>query len=318
MGKKSRSLNENKESKSMKIPDYVCLKEKYKCDKCIFNEEKRNKRHLYRFPHNLKYMFSNCNGEPNRRTQCKKRCWFFSDLFSLITAAVIVVVLIALFSHLKSLMLAIAYTIIFAVGLDIVCCIIEYVVDKIFEGIEKMRRKNYDKKVENIEAVNREKEREIERQKEKEKELYKDIDEAKKLFSSLSKDYLNKIKKNDKSGRFPELKKEVYKKYKELLENISSLLKIITLENFYLSEVRTLFQVYIPKLCEHITSYAQKVEKETETEEQIEQLAKLLESFNAKIIQVRENLNSSDSESLVYKMQALREVVSSTKYKEED
>lgn len=315
MGTKSQSVKEQKE---MKMPDYVCLKEKYKCDKCMFNKEKGSKYHRYRFPYNLKYMFSNCNGEPKRRTQCKKRCWFISDLFSLITAAIIVVVFIALFSHLKSLMLAIAYTTIFAVGLDIVCCIIEYVVDKIFEGIEKLRRKNYDQKVENIEAVNREREREIERQKEKKKELYKDIEEAKKLFSSLSTEYLSKIKKTDKSERFPELKKEVCKKYKELLKNMSSLLKIITLENFYLSEVRTMFQVYIPKLCEHITLYAEKVEKETETEEQIEQLTKLFESFNAKIIQIRENLNNSDSESLVYKMQALREVVSSTKYKEED
>lgn len=302
----------------MKMPEYVCLKEKYKCENCVFNKENKDKYYRYEFPHNIKYMFSTCKANPCKRTQCKKRCWFISDLFSLITAAVVVVAFIAIFSHVQSLMLSLAYTIPVAVVFDIICCIIEYVVDKIFEGIEKLRRYNYDKKVENIETVNKEIKKEKERQKENEKALYKDIENAKKLFDDLSSEYLSKMKQIGKSENFPELKKEVYKKYKELLKNIESLLRKITLENFYLSEVKTFFQVYLPNLCQNITIYAQKVENETETKEQIDQLNKLLESFNTKSVQIRENLDKSDAESLVYKMQALREVIGATKNKQED
>lgn len=68
----------------------------------------------------------------------------------------VVIAFIAIFSHVQSLMLSLAYTIPVAVVFDIICCIIEYLVDKTFEGIEKLRRYNYDKKVENIEAVNKE------------------------------------------------------------------------------------------------------------------------------------------------------------------
>lgn len=71
-------------------------------------------------------------------------------------------------------------------------------------------------------------------------------------------------------------------------------------------------------MCQNITIYAQKVENETETKEQIDQLNKLLESFNTKSVQIRENLDKSDAESLVYKMQALREVIGATKNKQED
>lgn len=309
------NLVEQPNVKEIKMPDYVCLKEKYKCKKCIFNNKNRNKRYKYGFPHNIKYMFSTCKANPYKRTQCKKRCWFISNLFTLSTGAIVVIAFIVIFSHLQSLMLSLVYIVPVIVILDIICCIIEYLVDKTFEGIEKLRRYNYDKKAENIEKVNKEKEKEKQRQKEKEKELYKDIENAKKVFADLSSQYLSKMKEINKSDNFLEIKKEVYKKYKELLKNVDSLLKKITLENFYLSEVRTFFEVYLPKLCEYITNYA---ENENETEEQIEQLNKLIESFNTKVTQIKENLDKSEVECLIYKMQALREVISGTKNEQED
>lgn len=315
---KNPNLGKKQFETEMKMPEYICLKEKYKCENCVFNKKNKDKRYWYVFPHNIKYMFSTCKANPSKRTQCKKRCWFISNLFNLITAVVVVIAFIAIFSHVQSLMLSLAYTIPVAVVFDIICCIIEYLVDKTFEGIEKLRRYNYDKKVENIEAVNKEIAKEKERQKENEKELYKDIENAKNLFADLSSQYLSKMKEISKSENFPEQKKQVYKKYKELLKNIESLLRKITLGNFYLSEVKTFFQVYLPNLCQNITIYAQKVENETETKEQIDQLNKLLESFNTKVTQIKENLDKSDAESLVYKMQALREVILTTKNKQED
>lgn len=318
MKDKRRNIEKQQLETEIKMPEYISLREKYKCDQCIFNSRNKINRYYYSFPRNLKYMFSTCKGEPCKRTQCKKRCWLFSDLFSLVTALILVIAFISISTHIQSLMLSLAYTIVFAVGLDILCCIIEYVVDKIFEGTEKLRRKNYDKKVENLEAINNEKIKEEERQKERKSELYKDINEAKKLFNNLSNEYLNRLKESNKSNKFIDIKKDIYKKYEELLKNIGDLLKCITLENFYLSEVKTLFQVYIPKLCDHITIYSQKAENENETQEQVEQLAKLLDSFNTKVIQIKENIDKADSESLVYKMQALREVISSKKYKQED
>ncbi len=315
---KNPNLGKKQFETEMKMPEYICLKEKYKCENCVFNKKNKDKRYRYVFPHNIKYMFSTCKANPSKRTQCKKRCWFISNLCNLITAVVVVIAFIAIFSHVQSLMLSLAYTIPVAVVFDIICCIIEYLVDKTFEGIEKLRRYNYDKKVENIEAVNKEIAKEKERQKENEKELYKDIENAKNLFADLSSQYLSKMKEISKSENFPEQKKQVYKKYKELLKNIESLLRKITLGNFYLSEVKTFFQVYLPNLCQNITIYAQKVENETETKEQIDQLNKLLESFNTKVTQIKENLDKSDAESLVYKMQALREVILTTKNKQED
>lgn len=308
----------NTNLEEMKMLDYVCLGERYSCDKCIFNSKNKKNQYEYCFPYNLKYKFSNCNGNPCKRTQCKKRNWPFSTLLNLITAVIIVIAFIAILAQVQILALALAYTIAFSIGLDIVCCIIEYSVDKAWECAEKLRRRNYDKKVEKIEAINREKEMEKERKKERDNQLYKDIDEAKQVFSELSNKYLKKLRvKSDKEDGFIDLKYEVYKKYRELLKNIEAMLKRITVKDIQLSEVRTLFKIYIPNLCENINLYEQEVKGGNETKEQIQQLIRLLESFNIKVNQIKENLNNSDSESLVYKMQALRGVISQTKNEED-
>ena len=292
------------------IPDYISLREKYKCDKCSLNKRNviSNKR--------LKYLFSTCDGEPCKRTQCKKRSWFFSDLFSLLTAAIVVIAFICIFSHFQDLLLALAWTIIFVIGMDSICCLFEYVVDNTFENIEKLRRKNYDKKVAEIEALNQEKIKEAEKKKEKEAEVYKDINAAKYLVSSLSNEYFDRLKEVFyKSKMLKEKKQAVLKVYKELLENIESLLEYINLENFYFSEIKVFFQVHLPKLMEYIIIYIESVENDKETEEQLEELRKLLESFNTRVIDIKENLKNSDVEDLIYKMQALRKVVSHINYK---
>lgn len=291
------------------IPDYVSLRQKYNCDKCKLN--RRNAEYCYRFPQRLKYIFSTCYGVPCKRTQCKKRCWFFSDLFSVLTAAIIVIAFIGAFSYFQDLLLTLAYTILFAVGMDIICCFIEYAVDKIFENIEKFRRKRYDNKVADIDAINQERIREAEKQKERENAIYKDINDAKDLFSSFSNDYLDKINEvYNNSEEWKKLNKELLKVYKEFLNNLESLLKHITLDNFYFSEIKMLFQIHLPKLKEYLTLYIESAEKNKETDIQIIELTKLLASFNIRIIRIKENLNSSEAESLIYKMQALREVVS--------
>ena len=299
------------------IPDYISLKEKYKCDTCKLNE--KNVQYHHGFLQSLKYIFFTCNGEPCRRTQCKKRCWLFSDLFCLGTTAIIVIAFFCIFFHFQDLMLSLAWTIIFAIVMDLICCFIEYVVDKFFENIERLRRKRYDKKVADIEAINQEKMREAEKMKEKEAEIYKDINAAKELFSSLSNEYFDRLKEaTDKSKMTKAYKKSILNLYKELLKNIQSLLKHINLENFYFTEVKVFFQIHLPKLIECIIIYIESVEDEKETTEQIDELIKLLESFNNKAIWIQENLNNSDAENLIYKMQALREVVSNAHYKEDE
>lgn len=310
---------ENSNSEETKIPNYVCLCEKYGCDKCICNSINKKKQYEYCFPYNLKYKLSNCKGNPCKRTQCKKRSLPVSAVFNLITAAIIIIAFKAILAQVQILALALAYTVAFLIGLDVVCCIIEYVVDKFWEYAEILRRRKYDKKVENLEAINRQKEMEEERQKERENQLYKDIDEANQIFAELSNEYLKKLRvKSNQEDGFIDLKYEIYKKYKELLKNIEALLKRLTVKNIQLSEVKTLFKVYIPNLCDNVNLYEQKIKGESETKEQIYQLIRLLETFNTKVNQIKENLNNLDSESLEYKMQELREkVISQTKYKED-
>lgn len=319
MEDKIHNVEENQTvDQEMKVPDYVLLEEKYKCKNCKWN--KWNSRYAYSFPYTLVRDFM-CDGNPQKRTECTKRCWLFADLFSLITAAIIVIAFFVIYAHTQEVLLSLAYTIIFGVAMDIVCYSIERGVDKLFESIEKSRKKKYDKKIENLKAINQAKLEEAERQKEKEEDTYKDINAARLLFINLSKEYsfikMKMEQKSDKPVKFPELKEELCNKYNEFLENTYSLLELITLDNFYFSEIKVLFQIHLPKLKEYITLYLESVEDDKETDSQIEELTKLFESVSIRIMQIEKNLKDSDSESLVHKMQALREVVSSTNYKEE-
>ena len=201
--------------------------------------------------------------------------------------------------------------------MDAICSVIEWGVDKIFENWEILRKKRYDQKIEDMEAINEQKKQEEEREKERQKELYKDIDEAKLLYSEFlkDKDKLKKLLNN--AERFLEQKGELYSTYKEFLSNMKTLLDQVNLNNFYYSEIRTLFQFHLPELKVNIKLYIETVKKNKETEMQIKEMIKLLSSFNSRIVSIQDNLNNSDAENLVYKMQALREVISYTKNKEE-
>ena len=295
------------------MPDYISLIEKYKCDTCRLNANN------VPYHHGFLQRLATCDGEPFKRTQCKKRCWLFSDLFCLVTATIIVISFFWIFSQLQSLILSLAWTIIFTIVMDCICCLIEYAVDEIFEGLERIRRQKYDNKVADIEAINREKIKEVEKQKEREFEIYKDINDARELVASLSNEDFERLKEiSNKSERAKENKKELLTIYKELLKNIQSLLEHINLKNFYFSEIKVLFQIHLPKLREYIIIYIEAVEGEKETDEQIEELIKLLESFNTKVISIQEYLNNSNTEELIYKMKALRVVVSRSHHKEEE
>lgn len=307
-----RNMQEDVTFEEISMPPYVELKEKYKCDKCKYN--KKNAEYRYKFPEALKYIFADCKANPHKRTECKKRCSLISTLFSILTAAILILAYLVIFSHTNSWLSALPWTIIFGVALDIVCYLIELGVDKIFENIEKMRRNNYDKKVENIEAINRQKRQEARKQKEKEELVYKDINEANSLFSELSKTY--KTAKKRKKNSFPELNEELMSSFEEFIKSLESLLSHINLDNFYYSDIKIFFQIHLPKLKEYIMIYLTNVEDGKETEQQIKELIKLLERFNTKAIQLRENLINSNAESLVYKMQALGDVVSTTRYRE--
>ena len=309
---------EHNTTKEMSIPDYVTLKQKCKCDTCKLN--RKNVPYRYTYPQKLKYIFCNCSGEPMKRTQCKKRCRIFSTLFNLSTATIIVGVFGILFMHLQDIFLAFMFTVIFGVGMDIICCIIEYFIDKIFDNIEKFRRKKYDKKLENLEIVKQARQKELERKKKEEKALYKDINDAKKLVSDLSQyvDKLKNLSEIEMEKEFRKLKKENLKTYKELLKNVQVLLVEVTLENFYFPEIKKLFQIQLPYLIQYIRTYIEHVENDKVSEAEIKELTKLLESFNTLVISIVENLKNSDSENLVYKMQALREVITHRQSTEED
>lgn len=294
------------EDKEITIPEFVCLKDKYKCFECKLNK------YNVSYKKRLQRLFATCSGKPSRRTQCKKRCWFFADLFSIVTAIIVVIAFFCIYSHFQKLLISIAWTIIFAIGMDIICCLIEFGLDKAFESLEKLRKSNYEKKVENLEAIKRQKMKEEERQQEKEKELYKGINEAKEMFESLSNEYFDRLKNITSKSKLDDVnvkKKKLLRSYKDFLKNVEDLLEHVNLNNFYLSEVKVLFQIHLPKLIEYISIYIEAVETGKEIESQVEELTKLLETFTEKVAWIKENLNNSEAENLIYKMQALREVI---------
>lgn len=302
----------NDDSKNISFPDYVTLRQKYGCDNCKYNKDNAPYSYYrYSLRSRIKKLFATCNGEPCKRTECKKRCWLVSDLFSLVTAAVIIIAFLFIFHLLNNLLLTLAILFIVIIVMDIICYGIESIVDKIFEGVEKLRRRNYDQKIADMEAINEQKVREEQRQKEEEEAVYKDINEAKNIYTDLSSKYKDKMKQVcRKSKRFPELKEQLYATYRQFLNNSETLLSKITLDNFYYSEIKVLFQFHIPELINNIKLYIKTAEEENETETQIKELIKLLESFIMQINQICNNLNNSESENLVYKMQALREIIS--------
>ncbi len=300
----------NDDSKKISFPEYVTLRQKYGCDNCKYNKENAPY-FISNFRERIKKLFATCKGNPCKRTECKKRCWLFSDLFSLATAAVIIIAFLFIFYLVNNLILTLAFLFIVIVVMDIICCGIESIVDKIFESVEKLRRRKYDQKIADMEAINKQKVREEQRQKEEEEAIYKDINEAKDIYLCLSSKYKNKMKQVCyKSKRFPELKEQLYATYKQFLNDSETLLSKITLDNFYYSEIKVLFQFHIPELINNIRLYIKTAEEKNETQPQIEELIKLLESFNMHINKICDNLINSESENLVYKMQALREVIS--------
>ena len=108
-------MGKNKEEpiiqeKEITIPEFVCLKDKYKCFECKLNK------YNVSYKKRLQRLFATCSGKPSRRTQCKKRFWFFTDLFSIVTAIIVVIAFFCIYSHFQKLLISIAWTIIFAIG----------------------------------------------------------------------------------------------------------------------------------------------------------------------------------------------------------
>ena len=287
-----------KEDKQLEMPEYVTLEQKYNCKEC-----KLNKRYN-------KGTFAKCMGNPATRSDCIKRSKIFLLLFNIVTGIIIAVAYIWIYSKQKDLLLSLAYTIIFMVGMDIISSLIEFAVDKIFEKFEKFRENSYKKKVENLKMLRRQQEEEEHNQQEKEKKKYEEIDEAKKLFFRLEKEYFDNLEDAiSKSQIDKENKKNFFKKYQNFLKSIKDLLEQVNTKNYYVSEVKILFQVHLPKLMEYIDVYVDAIETDKESKSQREELAKLLEAFTEKAIWTKDNLNKAQAENLVYKMQALREVV---------
>ena len=290
---------ENMAVKEIKMPKYVTLYEKYKCYDCKLNR--------YHFINNTS---AKCEGSPSKRTECIKRTKPFSIIYNIVTGIIIAVAFILIYSRLKDLLLSLAYIVIFMVGMDIFSNLIGFAIDKIFEKIEKSRRKSYEQKVENLKAMERQKEEEKQRQQEKENEKYKEINEAKEFFFRLSNEDFENLKKAiNKSQIDKENKKDFLNKYKNLLKSMENLLEHVNSKNFHLSEIKVLFRIHLPKLEEYIETYIEAIETNKESESQREELSKLLEAFTDRIIWIKENLKKAEAENLVHKMQALREVV---------
>ena len=294
-----KKSEENMAVKEIKMPKYVTLYEKYKCYDCKLNR--------YHFINNTS---AKCEGSPSKRTECIKRTKPFSIIYNIVTGIIIAVAFILIYSRLKDLLLSLAYIVIFMVGMDIFSNLIGFAIDKIFEKIEKSRRKSYEQKIENLKAMERQKEEEEQRQQEKENEKYKEINEAKEFFFRLSNEDFEKLKKAiNKSQIDKENKKDFLNKYKNLLKSMENLLEHVNSKNFHLSEIKVLFQIHLPKLEEYIETYIEAIETNKESESQREELSKLLEAFTDRIIWIKENLKKAEAENLVHKMQALREVV---------
>ena len=294
-----KKSEENMAVKEIKMPKYVTLYEKYKCYDCKLNR--------YHFINNTS---AKCEGSPSKRTECIKRTKPFSIIYNIVTGIIIAVAFILIYSRLKDLLLSLAYIVIFMVGMDIFSNLIGFAIDKIFEKIEKSRRKSYEQKIENLKAMERQKEEEEQRQQEKENEKYKEINEAKEFFFRLSNEDFENLKKAiNKSQIDKENKKDFLNKYKNLLKSMENLLEHVNSKNFHLSEIKVLFQIHLPKLEEYIETYIEAIETNKESESQREELSKLLEAFTDRIIWIKENLKKAEAENLVHKMQALREVV---------
>ena len=294
-----KKSEENITVKEIKMPKYVTLYEKYKCYDCKLNR--------CRFINNTS---AKCEGSPSKRTECIKRTKPFSIIYNIVTGIIIAVAFILIYSRLKDLLLSLAYIVIFMVGMDIFSNMIGFAIDKIFEKIEKSRRKSYEQKIENLKAMERQKEEEEQRQQEKENEKYKEINEAKEFFFRLSNEDFENLKKAiNKSQIDKENKKDFLNKYKNLLKSMENLLEHVNSKNFHLSEIKVLFQIHLPKLEEYIETYIEAIETNKESESQREELSKLLEAFTDRIIWIKENLKKAEAENLVHKMQALREVV---------
>lgn len=294
-----KKSEENMAVKEIKMPKYVTLYEKYKCYDCKLNR--------YHFINNTS---AKCEGSPSKRTECIKRTKPFSIIYNIVTGIIIAVAFILIYSRLKDLLLSLAYIVIFMVGMDIFSNMIGFAIDKIFEKIEKSRRKSYEQKIENLKAMERQKEEEEQRQQEKENEKYKEINEAKEFFFRLSNEDFEDLKKAiNKSQIDKENKKDFLNKYKNLLKSMENLLEHVNAKNFHLSEIKVLFQIHLPKLEEYIETYIEAIETNKESESQREELSKLLEAFTDRIIWIKENLKKAEAENLVHKMQALREVV---------
>ena len=294
-----KKSEENMAVKEIKMPKYVTLYEKYKCYDCKLNR--------YHFINNTS---AKCEGSPSKRTECIKRTKPFSIIYNIVTGIIIAVAFILIYSRLKDLLLSLAYIVIFMIGMDIFSNLIGFAIDKIFEKIEKSRRKSYEQKVENLKAMERQKEEEKQRQQEKENEKYKEINEAKEFFFRLSNEDFENLKKAiNKSQIDKENKKDFLNKYKNLLKSMENLLEHVNAKNFHLSEIKVLFQIHLPKLEEYIETYIEAIETNKESESQREELSKLLEAFTDRIIWIKENLKKAEAENLVHKMQALREVV---------
>ena len=302
-----KKSEENMAVKEIKMPKYVTLYEKYKCYDCKLNR--------YHFINNTS---AKCEGSPSKRTECIKRTKPFSIIYNIVTGIIIAVAFILIYSRLKDLLLSLAYIVIFMVGMDIFSNLIGFAIDKIFEKIEKSRRKSYEQKIENLKAMERQKEEEEQRQQEKENEKYKEINEAKEFFFRLSNEDFENLKKAiNKSQIDKENKKDFLNKYKNLLKSMENLLEHVNSKNFHLSEIKVLFQIHLPKLEEYIETYIEAIETNKESESQREELSKLLEAFTDRIIWIKENLKKAEAENLVHKMQALREVIH-VKEQEED
>ena len=299
-----KKSEENITVKEIKMPKYVTLYEKYKCYDCKLNR--------CRFINNTS---AKCEGSPSKRTECIKRTKPFSIIYNIVTGIIIAVAFILIYSRLKDLLLSLAYIVIFMVGMDIFSNLIGFAIDKIFEKIEKSRRKSYEQKIENLKAMERQKEEEEQRQQEKENEKYKEINEAKELFFRLSNEDFKNLKiafaKNTviNKGLKNTNQKFLLIEYKNFLKSIEELLEHVNYKNFHLSEIRVLFQIHLPKLEEYIETYIEAIETNKESESQREELSKLLEAFTDRIIWIKENLKKAEAENLVHKMQALREVV---------
>ena len=280
-------------AKSNDYPSFIGLPVIMRCRDCLYDEDDciyhpdRDRSYFY---HGIRYVLTS-------KMQCPRFRSKVSVIKGIVEFGLAPLLFLLGFGTLKFLIGSLLYIpIIF--GLD---KLIDELLIKYYEAKEIKRFEEYENGLKRIE------EEELKALKEgltdEESEFY---DFAKNLYSSLSKRYeeIEKSKllvKNDG--------KRVKDKYTEVLNELDSLNKKLSIENIGTSYVKTLYKLHLVKLLELTDKFVELLDTGEITNQQITEYSNLLEVFRKKISDNQIYLSEKAEQDFIIKMLALNEDV---------